>query len=61
MRRKGLNIPIGEIKGQESPKLSKEEAISTYLNILQQSKRNEKNSKHPCSSSVGDDDDLWRL
>lgn len=53
MKRKRLNIPTGEIKGQETPKLSKEEAVSAYLSILQL-KRNEKNFNylhHNSSSS----------
>ena len=59
MRKKGLNIPTGEIKGQESPKLSKEEAIAAYLEALKQSKKN-KNEKAgfnsiPRSKSFGDD------
>lgn len=39
MKKRRLNIPTGEIKGQESPKLPKEEAIATYLEILKQSKQ----------------------
>lgn len=45
MKRKGLNIPTGEVKGQETPKPTKEEAIATYLEILKQSKQKKDDTK----------------
>jgi len=58
MRRKGLNIPTGEIKGHETPKLSKEEAIAAYLEALKQSKKNKDEKAGfnftPCTKSFNE-------
>ena len=39
-----INIPMGEVKGHETPKPSKEEAIENYLNFLHKTGTN-KNEK----------------
>lgn len=60
MRRKGLNLPTGEIyTGQKKERLSKEDSISMYLAMLKQRKENEKIRKtYPDSCSSLSSDEL---